>query len=273
MMLFQRRISHNFLAFFFVFQQFVRGGKHGRVLSVSNPCILTLKEVQFLDSVASSLEEDSSIFLHSDANRTIVDTAQEQQDEEESSWYCELQGEDAEMLGYDFVSVDLDSSLLDDVVSGETTLLAPNAIVEGGAIKIPDSSEIELGMAVPVEGKESKDDYRNRRRLKTGQRTVLVVRVNAADASTEVDATTLYNEVFTGVGLTTQYDACSHGKLKFVPYQKNGYNGVTTVTISEKVAGVDNSVIRNAVVTKLGNVKDDVDHVMVCIPPGTSGSW
>ena len=240
---------------------------------MSNPCILTLKEVQFLDSVASSLEDDTSIFRHSDANMTIIAASQEQEEEEESSWYCELQGEDAEILGYDFVSIDLDPSLLEDVVSGETTLLAPNAIIDGGAIKIPDSSEIELGMVVPTEGKVDGDDYRNRRRLKTGERTVLIVRVQAADASTEADETALYNSVFKGAGLTSQYDACSHGKLQFKPYVKNGYNGVTTVKVSEKVAGVANSVIRNAVVAKLGNVKDDVDHVMVCIPPGTSGSW
>jgi hypothetical protein len=49
---------------------------------------------------------------------------------------------------------------------------------------------------------------------------------------------------------------------------------VTTVTISNTVIGTDNGVIRNAVTAALGSsFTSQFDHVMLCLPPGTSGSW
>ena len=52
---------------------------------------------------------------------------------------------------------------------------------------------------------------------------------------------------------------------------------MTTVNISNTVSGTSDSTIRTAVVNSatasLDNLSSQFDHVMLCLPPGTSGSW
>ena len=54
-------------------------------------------------------------------------------------------------------------------------------------------------------------------------------------------------------------------------------NGVTTVNILNDVSGTSDSSIRtavvNAAIASLGNLSSQFDHVMLCLPPGTSGGW
>ena len=54
-------------------------------------------------------------------------------------------------------------------------------------------------------------------------------------------------------------------------------NGVTTVNILNDVSGTSDSSIRTAVVNaataSLGNLSSQFDHLMLCLPPGTSGGW
>jgi hypothetical protein len=66
----------------------------------------------------------------------------------------------------------------------------------------------------------------NRRRLTTGTKTVLVVRVVANDSSTTASADQLSDSVFGTngdlVNLKTQYAACSHNQLQFQPATGTG---------------------------------------------------
>ena len=43
------------------------------------------------------------------------------------------------------------------------------------------------------------------------------------------------------------------------------------------VIGVDNSLVRDAAVAEgdsaLGDMESQFDHVVLCLPPGTSGGW
>jgi hypothetical protein len=80
------------------------------------------------------------------------------------------------------------------------------------------------------------------------------------------------------VNLVSQYRACSYDKLRFAPTTESGTtNGVYEVSITQTVAGVDNTVVREAALTvltqKFGDWTSKFDHVMLCLPPGTSGSW
>jgi hypothetical protein len=86
------------------------------------------------------------------------------------------------------------------------------------------------------------------------------------------------------VNLASQYEQCSYGQLTFRPATHTKVvDGVLTVSIGNTVTGVNDAVIRNAAVdaaeAKLGVSGTDglrynvADHVMACLPPGTSGGW
>jgi len=130
------------------------------------------------------------------------------------------------------------------------------------------------------------DDRRTLRPPTVGERTVLVVRVIALDTSTTVDEDTLSDRVFGTFGdrhnLKSQYEACSHNQLSFVPFSgatlggSNVSNGVAEVEISENLRGMYNVVASNkateALKAKYGSI-DQFDHVMYCLPYGTSSSY
>jgi hypothetical protein len=124
------------------------------------------------------------------------------------------------------------------------------------------------------------------RKLKTGVRTVLVIRIIARDAWTTATEEELADDIFGTNGdvwnLKTGFDQCSYGQLKFEPLTTNtkvGPDGVYTVSIpNTSVKGVSDSRVVNAaqsqVQTDLGVSPNMLaDHVMFCLPPGTSGDW
>jgi hypothetical protein len=231
-------------------------------------------ETQYIHHVQNVSEADL-------ASLGLSDSAIEEEDiPQGDEWYCELNEIDAQIFGETFVSVQgLNESFFEDnaIVSGEFTLMAPDAWIENGEMIIPSdglSSEAEIE---PL-GKE--EDYR--RRLSSGTKTVLVVRIDAPDVSTTANEQTLYNEVFLGDSLTKTYSDCSHGELNLIPYTGNGVKkGITTVSITENVVGTKNAIIRNAAVQALNDqfgraVQQEVDYVMLCIPPGSvsaSNGW
>lgn len=117
--------------------------------------------------------------------------------------------------------------------------------------------------------------------------SVLVVRVVASDGETTRSVEDLANSVFGNnannpqvVNMKSQYDSCSHGKLKFVETDdKIGKNtniskGATTIYVNTST-GKGDAVMRNAITAQL-NEEFDVsrpdelaDHVMYCLPPKT----
>jgi hypothetical protein len=118
----------------------------------------------------------------------------------------------------------------------------------------------------------------------TGVKTVLVARIVAPDRSTTSSEAVISNKVFgtsgDEVNLRSQYWACSHGQLEFKPAEGADItNGVTTVNIGINVNGNTDGIIRNAATTALAtkfgvsSASQIADYVMLCIPPGTSGSW
>jgi hypothetical protein len=123
------------------------------------------------------------------------------------------------------------------------------------------------------------------RNLASAVKTVLVLRIEAADKSTTASESQLADDVFGAAGdvlnLKSQFNQCSYGQLQFEPITSNtivGTDGVYTVTLpTTNVTGAADNPIAWAAVNKasaeLGDVQGIANHVMVCMPPGTSGNW
>ena len=110
-----------------------------------------------------------------------------------------------------------------------------------GTIKIPKGEQASMVSLKPPALNQNKIKFKvkkkskdkstpwttsNRRRLTTGIKTVLVVRVVANDSSTTASADQLSDSVFGTngdlVNLKTQYAACSHNQLQFQPATGTG---------------------------------------------------
>ena len=115
---------------------------------------------------------------------------------------------------------------------------------------------------------------------------VLVLRITAQDQSTTASETTLADDIFGAstdlLNLKSQYNKCSFGELQFEPLTTNalvGADGVYTVNMPTTiVTGQADNPIAWAAVSKaeqdLGVPLTSIaDHVMVCMPPGTTGGW
>lgn len=203
---------------------------------------------------------------------------------------CELQGDDADMSQPHFVYMDgLDEEWATEhsVNSGVTTLYAPGATIDGNHLHIGGRTTVSLESSSSSIGYSSEENNLfihtdgGRRRLArtSGDKSVLAVRVIASDSSTSGGTSTLRNKIFgtngDSVNMVSQYRACSNNKLRFRPSSTG--NGVVTVRISRNARGVSTETVEDAVVAQLegqyGNLASRFDHVMLCLPAGTGGSW
>lgn len=242
--------------------------KQHRVLQQEEPCLLVKKETRY------RLEEETNIFgLHYPAR-----------DMEETSWSCELSGMDAQHAGQRFVDIDdMDSDYLESMgaLSGHTMLdCSHGATIVGSKMQIRDRAALRFSRKSSNNNDES--GGKPRRHLQNADiRSVLVIRVKSSDSETTANAAQLYNVVFDDdVCLASQYKLCSHGALQFEPATGNGVkDGIITLTINQNTVGQENDDVRNAVVAKANshfstpNLATKFDHVMLCLPPGTSGRW
>ena len=176
------------------------------------------------------------------------------------------------------------SSLSRDLVSGESIIHIPGANIVNGVLAVPDKARISV---------EQKDPGMIAMSLNAASeaKKVLVLRADSPSGSTTSTISQISDAVFGTSGdpanLKSQYAACSHDKLKFEPVSAtfNGNNiaaGVGEVSLSINVNGVNNSVVRQAMLdaadAKYGSLgakvsNGEIDYVMLCIPPGTSGGW
>jgi len=276
------------LVFLFLSSLHDADAKQSNLRRLSNdmgePCTLLLKEIQYDDS-SESFEWECEV--------TSADTEE---------------GHGGEIIPLNGVAFAHYDNILQDgtlVESSETLLLPVGASIADGSISFkqrPKFSDNVKGKKDKKEKREKRDKsdkkrfgQRNRpkgksnkhRELATndyqGVRKVLVVHVTAADAENSFDAAELSNSVFGTNGdafnLAQGYKDCSHEKLTFIPYEgDNVSNGVYKVTISSTVANTASSTLVNIIRTQLETdlQVDDLqdigaDHVMLCIPPGSSG--
>ena len=164
--------------------------------------------------------------------------------------------------------------------SGLTELDVPGAVidVEAGELILPDQAKPNLF-----------NKHNHERKLVTGTRTVLVVRVIASDGQTGSNEANLSDSVFGTSGdvinLKSQYEDCSHGQLSFNPASNRNkvgggigatdiVNGVTTVNVAVSTTQGD-ATMRNEITAALNqqfgvsNPTALANHVMYCLPPNT----
>ncbi|CAJ1954136.1 unnamed protein product [Cylindrotheca closterium] len=193
---------------------------------------------------------------------------------------------------YKVPSVDVDwieQNMLSGALKSGSTMLN----ISSSTLMDPETATLQLvdpPEFINDDNASDNDDNNSERRHrnlmgKTGSKTVLAVRVIAANSAFSRTEDQLSWSVFGGPGdavnLKSQYAACSHGKLNFNKRpNKNGRstnirNGVVTIRLSVPVS-VGHSAMVNAVSTALRNEfgmtrKNIADHVMYCLPPGTFG--
>ena len=162
-------------------------------------------------------------------------------------------------------------------VSGETEITFPGgALIDQNDQTI--SSASRSGGLVLTKKKDVPNDRRNLA-VVTGDKTVLVVCVQATDAATTASVEMLSDSVFgtsgDQVNLKSQYFDCSRGQLNILPAVRSGItNGVTTVNVNVSTSE-GGPAMRNAITTALNtqfgvsSPNQIADHVMYCYPPGT----
>jgi len=192
-------------------------------------------------------------------------------------------------MKYNRLSADLEEKVKKDmkegkVKSGSTTMNADGTYgTDGDGRRVLHVSDLD---SIIYEDFVPNHDH-GRSLAVLGTKEMLAIRVKAADATTTASKAEISDSWFgtdgDAVNLKSQYAACSYGALTCNAASMTTSTGVDVtdgvyeVTISENVSGADNNVIRNAVVAAgdaaLGDMESQFDHVMLCLPPGTSGSW
>uniref|UniRef100_A0A7S3VCI6 Peptidase M11 gametolysin domain-containing protein n=1 Tax=Chaetoceros debilis TaxID=122233 RepID=A0A7S3VCI6_9STRA len=168
----------------------------------------------------------------------------------------------------DYIKENFESGLYE---SGKTELiLGPGAMID------PSTNELVVSSAgAEFRPKESS----GRRKLTSGTKTILVVRVVASNAQTTASQAELSDSVFGTSGdtitLSERYKSCSHGKLTFnAATGSNISAGTTQVTVSSSTTDGDDTMgndITLALNALFGVSSPDqiADHVMYCFPKNT----
>jgi len=170
----------------------------------------------------------------------------------------------------------LAQSFLEDngAMSGYKTLYHPFAVIKGNKIVFDKKS-------LPIFGEISGDKKRRLAPGNNGQKSILFVRVVAADGPPTPSLNDISNKAFGTFGATESFRAgmarCSYNQLLMNPASVAfASNGVIEISIPQKAKGNSDNTIWNAahniLMAKL-NVNDMstvVDHLVYCIPGGTT---
>ena len=201
---------------------------------------------------------------------------------EEFFWDCAL---DAEAIGPGngtFVNIEGIDIQAYRPNSGESTFFAPGIRLANGKARVPEHANPVFDRLTDTnEFVEDAKPGKTRRRLDTGEKTLLVLRVLSNDSINTQSAQEISDGVFGTYGdavtLKSQYAACSNDQLHFEPasHAQTTESGVYEAYIDMNVIGADDEDVTNAAVASAASVMGNLnqfDHVMVCVPPGT-GSW
>jgi hypothetical protein len=182
--------------------------------------------------------------------------------------------------------LDLPSSFIKANIETLSTGVSTICIIGGSAVRTEFASPdfVIIPQGADIHFVENFGD-RNRRRLqRLGTKKVLVVRVSTPSESYSSSSAVLANTTF-GIGgattsFTSQFSACSIGKLTFAP--GSGYpgitNGVLELVLSQSVAGLVIGNLENSMTIAVQNLlgvsslRAVFDHVLFCMPTGTYNS-
>ena len=196
--------------------------------------------------------------------------------------------------------LDLDTA----AISGRTTLLVEGGFITDGVLSAPAGSKRQFGQINkrgPAEAKKTGISnrgssgggigVRNLAPVVPDSRIVLAVRIKAADNTTTASLDTLRGDIFgvgrtsTAVNLKERFQSCSYNQTLMNPFigQANSSyvvdNGLAEVEISINVTGQSDTIVKNAATAALktllgiADLSTTFDHVMLCLPPGTTGGW
>ena len=177
-----------------------------------------------------------------------------------------------------------------NIRSGQTTLLIDGTeITEDKKLKLPKGTSItkHLGKKENHQDNGNRSGHRYHNRDLNAVTTpdapykVLAIRVIANDAATTASKNQLSDDIFgTGndqINLASRFNDCSYGQLQFEPYVGSTTggptitNGVYELTMNNfSINGKTNKDGENAVVTAattaIGNLEEQFDYVMICLP-------
>lgn len=229
----------------------------------------------------------------------VLDIQYEDRDGEQE-YRCIIQSDETSVNSDMTYAVDLDkdsvAAFKTDLDAGKVYATIPRGKVSRkkgtrDQVVAPPGTKIKLSKGspknqnIPIRRRRKPSDTSNSRRLtvrKIGTRTVLVLRVSSADRNLTLTAKELSNRIFgtdgDKVNLLSVYGDCSAGKLKFIPATgPNILNGVGEIVLPQKIGGMNSVDVDNLVVavgnTMFGELSRLYDHVMLCLPPGTAGTW
>ncbi|KAG7374685.1 gametolysin peptidase M11 [Nitzschia inconspicua] len=231
-------------------------GSARRELRPQHPCTIIRVETKY--------DENSPEFLSAS--------------EPEVEFKCALHPADREAAGRHFVDIHgVDTVELINVTSGETTLEVEGAIIADGAYTAPAGAKVYFGT------------IETRRRLSNskGTKKVLVVRATTSGGDTFSERDDIVDAIFGTFGnpisLRSQYLGCSHNKIDFTPFEGTTHkgnqvtDGIITVDINRDFRGLNRFVaeegLTSAAENMVGDLEQQFDHVILCLPPGTSGGW
>jgi len=176
---------------------------------------------------------------------------------------------------------------------------ADNGLVTGKSfITLPIGTVFSRDGMADVFGEAPKTlNYNERQRNRElanpfkGYKSILAVRIIAADGETTIDETLLSNSIYGNdvdpVTLVSQIKACSHGKLNLIKASDRVgrsdvsgdvkiSNGVVTVHLPLVSINEGHATMRNAVTRELNHIFDVThpnelaDYLFYCLPPGTT---
>ena len=182
---------------------------------------------------------------------------------------CELDGE-----MYDLIGLSDEFKEIYMPTSGGTTIFFSKATIDSSKIIIDKNTKPEI-----IGKSQIKADYSSF----VGNKTVLAIKINAADTNTTSDADRISNKLFgtsgDSVNLKSQISECSMNQLNFLPFNgttPNGeiiLNGVGSVDLPFDLKNKFDknqqryiNKILNAIRQKYGNLKGDVDHLLLILP-------
>jgi len=196
-------------------------------------------------------------------------------------WMCELSTEDT--IASDLSNIvkieGLDESILkvNGAMSGYKTLFQASAVIQDDKIVFNTKQR-----SILIFGDISPEKKRRLAPGNTGQKSVLFVRIIAADGGPTPSLNEISNSAFGTFGDTYSFRAgfagCSYNQLIMNPSKIAGAsNGVIEISIPERAKGNSENIIwesaRTILASRLGvGVRDlstVIDHVVYCIPPGT----
>ena len=263
--------------------------KNHRALRVQNPCTLVRVETHYAEEENTEEQLDRSRErLYNGWRNSGRRNRNLHGGNGEDVIKCELQEEDRAAVGKYFVNVNgIESGQLENIVSGDTTLISNEAMIMDGEMWLPAGAAIEFGSNGENDRRKLNSSLRQE-----GIKKVLVVRADAQGSSTSASKEVLSDKIFGTYGdtatLKSQYLGCSHGKLELQPFvgmtQGGTYieSGVLDVSVDNYIPGAPRFEIEDALEEAanrlVGRLNQQFDHVMLCLPPGTTtdgiaGGW